>query len=422
MDYPEYVNIWLPFNLTLRVNTSSSPANLTVTSSYPINGSTILAQWTHVTDSNVTFSNLIVTPPLADSFTLTVELVDARPLASLQPIRQVYRIQVRQTYMTLLAADGANVRTGVASTITLTAITSGRSIPVVVDLGDNSSISSVLNDTTIHLSKAFVYAGVYLIQVYGRGAYANVIAPANLTIQATGPPACSPPLLSIQNPGSLTNPSAYLRSNMITLTGITAFSCSFNYTNTKSWSLVKVDPMSGDQIGAPIDLTADSAAFSGYDQAILVIYPNSLDFGVYYLVYSAKIIYSMDHGLSFLTLNSQSSTHIQIVRSGLNIFGLPNGLLQQTYGTGQQIVLDPGSFSADMDKSVDPSTLSYVFYCQKVPSGQSTSAYFSRGGPITRLDSIPNMFQVYSSTFSSNCFASNYGSFLFKLILDSYFF
>jgi hypothetical protein len=214
--------------------------------------------------------------------------------------------------------------------------------------------------------------------------------------------------LGVQNAANLTAPYAYLRSNTITISSITVFVCSYNYANTKVWTLTQVDPVSGLPTGlGSIDLTADPTAFSGHDQAILVIYPNKLDYGVYYLTYSVTIKYTMDYAGTIRTLYSQTYTHIQIVKAGLNVFGLKNGIMQQVYGVDQQIVLDPGSFSVDLDKFVDPSTLYYTFYCRKVPTGQSTALYFSGGGAITRLGALPNVYQVYSPTFSSNCFTSS---------------
>jgi hypothetical protein len=153
-------------------------------------------------------------------------------------------------------------------------------------------------------------------------------------------------------------------------------------------------------------LTADQLSFSGYDAATLVVYPNVLDYGVYLFTYSVAVVYSMDRGVTLLTLQAESSTYVEYVKSGLNVFGFLNGILQQTYGLLQQIVIDPGTKSVDLDNVVDPSKLNYTFYCQKVPSYQSTSAYFSNGGAISQLGST-NLFQVYSSTFSSNCFTSN---------------
>ncbi len=150
-------------------------------------------------------------------------------------------------------------------------------------------------------------------------------------------------------------------------------------------------------------MSQNLASFSGFDQAILVIYSNSLDYGVYYLTYSARIIYSNDMGVTTLFLQDTTQTFIDIVPSGVNVFAFENGISQRTYGTSQRIVIDPGSFSIDMDKLVNPSTLNYTFYCQQMGIGQTTSSFFSTG-TIRRLGSLPNMFQVYNSTIGSNCF------------------
>jgi hypothetical protein len=410
LDYPMVAFIEVPFALKLWLITNSTLVNVSISSSVPIDGTTMLGEWFFVADSNFTIDPLeLDASTTASSVTLTVTMIDTATEGEKINTTQVYDVRVSKTYTSSIQPidNETNVLTGVTTVLALDVVTSGVTIPIIVDIGDGSDpVVYTLKDETISIDVAYAFRGFYKVNVNALGFYANILTPSNLTLNVSGPPACSSPRLKIQNAAPLTSPSAFLRSNTITITGITSFSCAYNYTNSKEWSLVKVDPETEKQIGDPIDLTLDSKAFKGHDQAILVIYPLVLNFGVYYLTYTAKVIYSMDYGVTYLNIQGQASTYFQIVRTGLNVFGLQNGILQQTYAGGQEVVLDPGTFSVDMDMIVDPSSLSYLFYCQKVPSGQSTSAYFQSGGAITRLGSLPNMFQVFSSTFGSNCFSS----------------
>jgi hypothetical protein len=112
-------------------------------------------------------------------------------------------------------------------------------------------------------------------------------------------------------------------------------------------------------------MTANPSAYTGYDQSILVVNPNTLSYGTYMFTYSVKISYSGGN------LTQSATSNVSVVPAGLNVFGFTAGVQQQTYGTAQQIVIDPGSNSIDLDSFVNPANLSYSFYCKTVSAGQS---------------------------------------------------
>jgi hypothetical protein len=145
-------------------------------------------------------------------------------------------------------------------------------------------------------------------------------------------------------------------------------------------------------------MSASPSSYTGYDQGILVISSNTLNYGTYMLNYSVTISYNGG------SLTQSATTYITIVPTGLNVFGLTSGILQQTYGTSQQIVIDPGSNTVDLDAFVNPATLNYTFYCQVVPNGQSGMLFFNNTYPVFNLTA--NVFQL-NSTYGK-CFTSNF--------------
>jgi hypothetical protein len=142
-------------------------------------------------------------------------------------------------------------------------------------------------------------------------------------------------------------------------------------------------------------MAASPTSYSGYNQGILVINPNTLAYGTYMFTYSVTI--STSGG----SVTQSATTYVKIVPTGLNVFGFQNGILEQTYATGLEIVIDAGSNTIDLDGLAKPSSLNYTFYCQIVPNGQSGLTYFSNGFPISNITN--NVYQVQSG--QGDCFS-----------------
>ena len=238
---------------------------------------------------------------------------------------------------------------------------------------------------------------MYTVQVNALG-YANNVS--RLIMNVAGSPLCASPVQGIQNIAViLSSPTSFLRSNLLTLTGITMFSCAYNYTNKKTWSLVEVDPTTGAEVGNQFDL--NSPGFSGSDSAILVVYPNMLSYTTFKLTYSTLVTYQVNGGTQ--TTQAQAIGYIRIVQPGLNIFAVPNAILVQTFDANQAIMLNPGANTVDLGSFVNPSSLRYLFYCQIVPASQSPSSFFTNSYAISQLTS--NVYQV-TNPVKGRCFTS----------------
>jgi hypothetical protein len=309
---------------------------------------------------------------------------------------------VSVTFGFVNSTSNGNVLTGDPVVFMISAATRMLSLSFNVDFGDGSAAIYSLIDANQTISRAYAFAGVYNVTMTTvDGAYINIIPIYSLKVNVTGRPSCSPPLLSIENKGSFDNPMLSQRSSTLTLTSVTILSCSFDNTNTKIWTLNEVDPMSGALIGSPIDLTQNASRFAGSNQGILVVYANSLEYGRYLFKYTVTVRYTMDGGLTYLTLQTDISTYVQIMPTGLNVFGLPKGILQQTYGLNQQILLDAGSNTKDLDLFIDPKTLYYQFFCQVIPNGYATTYYTNQYSVVTQYGTT-NYFQVKNTTTALN--------------------
>jgi hypothetical protein len=396
------------------------PVDCELTVSPFMNNQRVLQAWRGVSDTTVVTNPLVINQTNVN-YTFTATLNDANGFIASRRTVNFYVEPINVTFGFANDSADTTVLTGDPVVFLLVAFTRRLSISFNVDFGDNTSSLFMLTDSNQTISKAYAFAGVYTVTMKTLNtAYSSVIPTYNITLNVTGRPSCSSPVLSIDNQGSFDNPAETQRSATLTLNSVTIMSCAFNNTNTKIWTLNEVDSLSGALIGSPIDMTLDSTKFAGYNQGILVVYPNALGYGRYMFKYTVTITYTKNAGLTYLTLQSEVSTYIQISPTGLNVFGLPKGILQQSYGLYQQILLDAGSNTKDLDYYVDPRTLYYQFYCQVIPSGQATS-YFTDVYSIVTQYNQTNFFQVKDTTTtqtnikSTECLES---MFSFNLILN----
>jgi hypothetical protein len=267
--------------------------------------------------------------------------------------------------------------------------------------GDGSlPVNYVMKDAIEVISKGYAFAGMYTVSVT---ALNSTIPMTNgsLTLNVTGPDSCAPPTIGILNPGTVISPVPFNRSSIVALFGSLAISCSFKYTISYAWTMVNL------ATGVSTDMTINQG-YSGYNTGILVISPNTLSYGTFKFTYTVTLSYTANGGGSF---TQSAITYVTIVPTGLNVFGLTNGILQQSYGSAQAITVDAGANTIDLDSVVNLASLNYTFYCQRVPTGQSGVLFFSNNNPITILSS--NMFQVQSSFGSCfNCKFKNNQTFI----------
>ena len=198
-------------------------------------------------------------------------------------------------------------------------------------------------------------------------------------------PVCSQPTVSIQQSYTQSNPGRIYRSALFSLSSITYFACNSSFTNSYAWSLTSMTS------NANIALTTNPTLVSSE----LVIPANTLMYDLYKFTFIIQIS-TASNGI----LSNQVDTFIEIVPTGLAIFGIQNGISNVLIGSQQQFILNPAAYSLDFDAVVAPSSLAYTFYCIPIlPSGVTTQITYDLQTYLTN-SKLP-------MTWDTTCFAAN---------------
>ena len=180
---------------------------------------------------------------------------------------------------------------------------------------------------------------------------------------------CHNPILDIhQRALSFRTPAVLKRNDLITLIGITSLNCNIMLSNQKEWLIFKLSETNGNAVQQIMVMNNPT-----FNNAELVLQPNSLDYGVYQIVYSVTMLIA-DKTVAY---NSRIDTFLKIVPSGLVISALymsqSNGAstIDITRGTQQTIDFNPFLNSYDIDEIVSVNSLQFKYYCQLVANGVS---------------------------------------------------
>ena len=159
-------------------------------------------------------------------------------------------------------------------------------------------------------------------------------------------------------------PTKYLRTDLFTLVSTTTLNCVFTLANKKEWLIFLVNSSDGSILSQVNLATNPTTSF-----AELVIQPNSLNFGLYKFVYKVTMLDGVYNNL----YASEVATYIRIKPAGIIVSSIANsiggGTLETNLGLSQSLVLNPVSYSYDLDGIVKASSLSFKFYCQVIENG-----------------------------------------------------
>ena len=191
------------------------------------------------------------------------------------------------------------------------------------------------------------------------------------------------------------NPQLIYRSELFSLETTTYFACNLTYTQTNAWLLTQIDGSSA----ISIDLSSNPT----WKTPELVIQGNTLAYGLY------EFTYQVVTSISDLTLQTSYTTNvatfIQIIPTGLVVSATKSGVSSILLGAQQSFDLNPSLYSVDLDGLVQPSTLSFKFYCQTVNMNASSSQYSSQySGQIDLFEYKLN--SALQLTSNKTCFAS----------------
>ena len=174
---------------------------------------------------------------------------------------------------------------------------------------------------------------------------------------------------------------AYKRSQLVSILSLTTINCNASLANQKQWIIYRIDEFTG-QIENPITLTNNPTI----NYAELVLQPNTLDYGVYQIIYKVTML---NAGLTFY--QSQIDTFIKIVSSGLVLSSLSQsqpmygGTIEITRGLAQTIAFNPFLFSYDIDALAVITSLRFKYYCQIIDN-TIQSGYVTVPGSNLKID------------------------------------
>jgi hypothetical protein len=179
-----------------------------------------------------------------------------------------------------------------------------------------------------------------------------------------------------------------MRSKQFSLSTATYFECDLSYTQAYLWTLNKIN--SG--VTQLIDLSVNPT----FDSSEIVIQSNTLDYGLFEFTIQVEI--------KVLTsvLTSKVSTYVEIIPTGLVVYGLENGIQSISIGFSQTLILNPIKYSFDSGNMASISNLTFKFYCSSISNFNYIGLSYSTTGDIDLATNKRN-----SSLKMTSCFLSN---------------
>lgn len=193
------------------------------------------------------------------------------------------------------------------------------------------------------------------------------------------------------SPTNRTIPKKYFRADLFTFEVSESFESELNFSVIRQWRIFQMDT------GVELFIADNPTLYSPR----IVIRSNTFDFKRYSLVYFLTM--KLDTGyLQSIKNEFTTSTklYIDIISSGIQVFGLQNGVDNIVIGNQQEIFLYPRKFSFDMDGYSSTENFQFKFYCYLVDSNKANASF--NGTLIKDLMSLKNVGTVdFNSCFNS---------------------
>ena len=205
---------------------------------------------------------------------------------------------------------------------------------------------------------------------------------------------CSQPQISILPIYTQSNPQVILRSKLFSLNTATYFSCNSSYTLTFRWKLTFINSTS--------NVTIDLSSNPTWQSTMLVIQAYTLGFGLYAFNFQTNVTVTTSGGMFF---TNNLTTYVQIVPTGLALYGIQDGVSGLQIGSQQSFSLNPALYSLDLDNLIQPNSLKYKFYCFTMKSN-------GLGNTIVNTTQSVDLFTYKNNSLlqmnrNSTCFTSN---------------
>ena len=128
---------------------------------------------------------------------------------------------------------------------------------------------------------------------------------------------------------------------------------------------------------------------------------NTLSYGLYKFQFQVTVTFN---GKSQISSNV-AETYVQIIPTGLAVFGLENGVGSVMIGSKQSFRFEPSKYSIDLDYIIKADSLSFVYYCTTVNLSDPNSALNSIVSSIDLLSYSINQGLLMGR--SLNCFGNS---------------
>lgn len=154
------------------------------------------------------------------------------------------------------------------------------------------------------------------------------------------------------------SPLVVERSELLKIRSTTVYTCLQNFTTKNFWRVFSINSET---------LNETLVTFKNnptVNQSELVIRSNTLFYGLYRI--SHTVLLEVDTGYVKNINNlfeSSLDTYVQIVPTGIAVFGLENGNDYILIGNNQSLTVNPLVNSYDMDFLIKTSSLEFKFYC-----------------------------------------------------------
>ena len=131
----------------------------------------------------------------------------------------------------------------------------------------------------------------------------------------------------------------------------------------------------------------------------MVLQPNTLSYDLYKITYQ---ILNPDT-LQLLTLQCSASTYINVTATGLSVYGLEYRITNLKIGFAQGFLLQPNTFTFDIDYIANISNLNFQFYCKKILKTDNSSFSTHDFGSELKYAQKNNLNPIGSTCFDSIC-------------------
>jgi hypothetical protein len=169
-----------------------------------------------------------------------------------------------------------------------------------------------------------------------------------------------------------------------------------NQTRKFTWKIESIDEVT-QQVLELHDISSNPTSNSSN----LTLIANSLSYGLKKLTFSINI--TISNPLEYK--NSQVTTYFRVIPTGINVYGLRNGIRELTVGRLQDAELRPADYSVDPDLLTSPASLSFKFYCKLVEKSLNYVNYVEENPSRLDLTDSATIIEAESCFSSLSYFA-----------------